>query len=52
MVEQLGWKKIHVDDNIFGKEDYYIRENMTFEDIKNEWMTYQSTIDEQDKLPF
>lgn len=52
MVEQLGWKKIHVDDNIFGKEDYYIRENMTFEDIKNEWMTYQSTVDEQDKLPF
>lgn len=42
MVENLGWKKIHVNDKIFGDEDYYIKENLTFEDIKKEWIEYSN----------
>ena len=41
MVEQLGWKKIHVNDEIFGNEDYFIRENLTFEEIKEEYLSYK-----------
>ena len=39
MVEQLGWKTIHVNDDVFGDEDYYIRPDIKFEDIKNEYLS-------------
>lgn len=39
MVEQLGWKTIHVNDDVFGDEDYYIRPDIKFEDVKNEYLS-------------
>lgn len=42
MVEQLGWKKIHVNHPDFGNEDYYIRGDITFEDVINDWNSYAS----------
>lgn len=52
MIENYGWKKIHVKDDIFGDEDYYIKNNLTFEDIKNEWLEYSNIDVEDKKLPF
>lgn len=53
MVEQLGWKKIHVNNEIFGDEDYYIRCDLTFDDIMNEWNSYTNTdLDELESMFF
>lgn len=52
MIEQLGWRKIHVKDDVFGDEDYYIKGDLTFEDIKNEYNSYASDGYESQKLPF
>ncbi len=66
MVEQLGWKIIHVNHPDFGDEEYYIRPDLTFEDVLREWNSYASegysekndekntekTIKNNDFLPF
>lgn len=52
MVERLGWKKIHVKDEIFGDADYFIRKDLSFEDIKNEWKEYSNSDFIMEKLPF
>lgn len=40
MVENMGWKKIHVNHDIFGNEDYFIHKDLEFEDILKEYNTY------------
>lgn len=65
MVEQIGWKRIHVEDDIFGNDDYFIRENLNFEDIKEEYLSYfdektykndvkndWKSLENDEKLPF
>lgn len=42
MVEQIGWKIIHINHTDFGNEDYYIRGDLTFDDILKEWNSYAS----------
>lgn len=39
MVENMGWERIHVDDDIFGNEDYFIRGDLNFDDIKNDYLS-------------
>ena len=49
----LNWKKIHVEnDEILGTDDYYIRENLTIDDIKKEYYSSASEGFDKQKLPF
>lgn len=52
MMERQGWKKIHVNDEVFGDEDYYIKNDLTFEDIKNEYNSYASNGYDSESVPF
>ena len=40
MMDMLGWKKIHVNDKIFGDEDYYIRGDLTFDEIIKDYDSF------------
>ena len=49
----LNWKKIHIEnDEILGTDDYYIRENLTIDDIKKEYYSSASEGFDKQKLPF
>lgn len=54
MIESMGWKKIHVNNKIFGDEDYYIRGDLTFDEIIKDYESYSNNdykIDDKN-LPF